>query len=96
LAGLLMKLPKGRIEFSNVKQVITTMSKKYKLINKNIIFVGDAYARFKQGDFTIEVIAPHMEFDMEIRYLSDKLITNFNASNQKSKSEKDSKRASQL
>ncbi|EJA4333365.1 hypothetical protein MU943_004568, partial [Escherichia coli] len=35
---------------------------------KNIPFVGNKFVRYKNGDDTIELDAPHMSFDMTLYY----------------------------
>ncbi|HII1839617.1 hypothetical protein [Escherichia coli] len=44
------------------------LSKKYKVSKKNIPFVGNKFVRYKNGDDTIELDAPHMSFDMTLYY----------------------------
>lgn len=81
LAGVLMTLPKqesfGDMENSGFKKVYKSLSSKYKIVKKNIQFVGDSYALFKQGDSVVELNAPHLSFDMQVNYLTNSLSASF-------------------
>lgn len=68
LAAVLMTLPK-----ENFQQILSSLSAKYKLVSKEVPFVGDASARLQQGDSVIEIDAPHMSFEMSVNYLTKKL-----------------------
>ena len=46
------------------------MAAKYKLIEKNQPFVGDASASFRQGESSIMLEAPHMSFTMSLSYVT--------------------------
>lgn len=74
LAGILMEMNKGR--FDSVYQAI---SSKYKVISQQRPFVGDQSARFKTEDAIIEIDAPHLSFEMEVRYLRNDLVQKYNA-----------------
>ncbi|WP_186453838.1 hypothetical protein [Denitratisoma sp. DHT3] len=96
LAGVLMTLPKGGMGSENVKRMVGMLGEKYKTVKRNIPFVGDAFARFKQGTSTIDVDAPHMSFTMEVRYLSDDLLAAFNSRSRQENAEKQRKQQSQF
>jgi len=96
LAGVLMTLPKGGMENENFKEKLGMLSAKYKIVEKNVPFVGDSYAKFKLGDSIVELKAPHMSFDMSLNYLTNRLVTNFNTVSAKESAEKQKKQANNL
>ncbi len=51
-------------------RIYQTLAGKYRLVRKDIPFVGDKYARFEQGDVVIEIDAPHMDFTMTLSYIT--------------------------
>jgi hypothetical protein len=68
LAAVLMTLPKGSFQ-----KTLSALSGKYKLITKEVPFVGDASAKLQQGDSVIDISAPHMSFQMTVSYLTKNL-----------------------
>ncbi len=50
---------------------LDSLRKKYKLVKKNIPFVGNKSARFKDGNYSIVLESPHMSFDMTVLYQSN-------------------------
>lgn len=74
LAGVVMDMDKSRFD-----AVFDFLNKKYKPTVQRRPFVGDQFARFKPADAFIELDAPHMGFNMEVRYLSNDLMQKFNA-----------------
>jgi hypothetical protein len=77
LAGVIMHLPKqdgfGDLQNGFFKKTLNTLASKYKLVEKRVPFVGDAYAKLKQDDSIIEIEAPHMSLKMELRYMTNDL-----------------------
>jgi hypothetical protein len=68
LAGLLVTMPK------DPKSLVKTFSSKYKLVNNKVDgFMNFGTAQFAKGDTVIDIDAPHLSFDMEVRYLSKRL-----------------------
>ena len=65
LTAVVMYVGKERFE-----PIVDTLAGKYKMTRKVQPFVGDQYARFSTLDGLIEVDAPHMEFVMEVRYMT--------------------------
>lgn len=65
-------------------------SKKYKVIKKEIPFVGNKFVSYKNGDDVIELNAPHLSFEMNLLYAEKKFMNDY----YKRKSEKDSKKDS--
>ncbi|MBI3478770.1 MAG: hypothetical protein HY016_00185 [Nitrosomonadales bacterium] len=68
LAGVLMTLPKD-----SFKPTLKALSAKYKLVDSEVPFVGNASAKLKQGDSVIELDAPHLSFEMKVLYLTNGL-----------------------
>ncbi len=64
LAGVVMDMGKHKFD-----TVYKALSAKYKVVSQQRPFVGDQFARFKPADAVIEVDAPHMSFEMEVRYM---------------------------
>ncbi|ROQ90695.1 hypothetical protein [Desulfosoma caldarium] len=73
LAGVLMTMCKTRFD-----EILSFLSEKYTLTAKRRPFVGDMFARFKAKGVIIELDAPHLSFNMEIRYIRDDLYKQFN------------------
>ncbi len=68
LAGLLVTMPK------DPKSLVKTFNGKYKLVNNKVDnFMNYGTAQFAKGDTVIDIDAPHLSFDMEVRYLSKRL-----------------------
>lgn len=66
LAGLLMVMGKDRFD-----EVFDVLAGKYKTVKKERPFVGNNYAKFSAPDAVIELDAPHLGFEMEVRYMSN-------------------------
>lgn len=72
LVGVLMTLPK------NPEAVMEKLSTKYQVVDNKIdTFMNNGYARLEKGDSLIEIEAPHLSFQMEVRYLTKKLMADF-------------------
>ena len=65
LVAVYMTLPKD-----NLKDTLKALSAKYKLIAKDVPFVGDASAELQQGNSVIEISAPHLSFAMNVYYMT--------------------------
>jgi hypothetical protein len=83
LAGVIMEMEKGR--FASVYQFLR---QKYKVSSERRPFVGNQYARFNPADAIIELDAPHLSFEMEVRYLRNDLMKKFNADSAKEEAAK--------
>ena len=66
LAGLVMNMQKHRFD-----EVFSVLAAKYKTVKKVQPFVGDNYAKFTAPDSVIEIDAPHLGFEMEVRYMTN-------------------------
>jgi hypothetical protein len=96
LAGVIMTLPKGGMDDKNFNRTLDMLAGKYKLVQKQVPFVGNKSARLRLGESVVELDAPHLSFDMELRYLTDKFLTDFNARSQADETERRRKQAGQL
>lgn len=74
LAGVLMNMNKARFD-----TVFRALSAKYKLVSQQRPFVGDQFSRFRTKDSIVEVAAPHLSFEMEVRYVRNDLMQKFNS-----------------
>ena len=72
LAAVIMTMNKERYD-----AVFQYLSAKYALKWTQRPFVGNQLARFRQADAAIELDAPHMSFEMEVRYIRHDLEQQF-------------------
>jgi hypothetical protein len=68
LAAVLTTLPKDK--FNDVNGVLKA---KYRLVNQVVPFLGDKFAKYRDGATEISIAAPHMSFDMSVNYIRDDL-----------------------
>lgn len=72
LAGLVMAMPK------DPKDMLEKLSGKYSVVDNRIdTFMNNGYARLEKGDSFVEIDAPHLDFSMEVRYLTKQLMADF-------------------
>ena len=69
LVALLATLPKNKFNY-----IFNSLSNKYKLVSKNIPFVGNKNVKLIDGDTEITLDAPHMGFKMSMDYISKDLL----------------------
>ncbi len=74
LAGVIMNMSKDRFD-----AVFKALSTKYKVLSQQRPFVGNQFARFKTQNSVVEMDAPHLGFDMEVRYIRNDLMQKFNS-----------------
>jgi hypothetical protein len=74
LMGVVMNMSKARF-----KPIYEVLSGKYKVLSQKRPFVGDQFARFESPDGIIELDAPHLSFELEVRYLRGDLVQKFKA-----------------
>jgi hypothetical protein len=91
LVAVLTKLPKRKFDYLN-----SALSGKYKLVNKNIPFVGNKSVKYADGNTEITLDAPHMSFDMSMNYITQELLDRFNKISEAESAKKRSNEASQL
>ncbi len=100
LAAVVMKLPKGEgmndMQNGLFKKTATALAAKYKQVERKEPFVGDASALFTQGSSVIELDAPHMGFNMELRYMTQDLRSRFNKQSSDDRAARDRNQASKL
>lgn len=74
LVGVIMTLPKAPTD------MLKKLSTKYSVTDNRIdSFMDKGYARLKKGDSLVEIDAPHLSFTMEVRYLTNQLMADFQA-----------------
>jgi hypothetical protein len=88
LAGILMDMNKNRFD-----AVFKALSGKYKVSTQKRPFVGDQFARFKTKDTIIEIDAPHLSFEMQVRYIRNDLMQKFNTQSAREAEEKKKREA---
>ena len=91
LAAILMMIGKHRFD-----PVLKSLSTKYKVSSKQIPLVGNKFASFKTSDSVIELDAPHLSSEMELRYVKIELMNKFVRQSQQEKNEKKIRENSQL
>lgn len=74
LAAVVMDMDKHRFD-----AVFQFLNGKYKVVAQQRPFVGNQYARFQPSDAAIELDAPHLSFNMEVRYIRNDLMQKFKA-----------------
>ncbi|HHR5971939.1 TPA: hypothetical protein ACS71W_003500 [Providencia alcalifaciens] len=72
------------------------LKSKYKLIKKDIPFVGDQYAQFEKENVLIWIDAPHMGFNMDVVYMDKKYKKELDIYRNKMKQEKKNRELEQL
>lgn len=74
LVGVIMTLPKAPTD------MLKKLSTKYSVADNRIdSFMDNGYARLTKGDSLVEIDAPHLSFTMEVRYLTNQLMADFQA-----------------
>ena len=72
LMAVLMDMEKAQFD-----QIYKYIGAKYKLVSEQRPFVGNQYARFNSPDSVIEIDAPHLSFQMAVRYIRKDLMQKF-------------------
>lgn len=72
------------------------LSKKYKLIKKDIPFVGNKYVRYKNDKDFIELDAPHLSFSMSLLYIEKSFEDTYLKMNMEEKNNKKTKELDRL
>jgi hypothetical protein len=91
LSALVMTMDKSRFD-----AVYKFIASKYKLTSEQRPFVGNSTAKFAAPDTNIEMDAPHMSFEMEVKYLSHSFVKNFQTKSQAASAAKQKKEQSQF
>lgn len=74
LSAVVLSMDKHRFDAMN-----GIVAGKYKLVEKDVPFVGNKRARYTADDAAIILDAPHMSFVMEVTYVQHDLYRAFNA-----------------
>jgi hypothetical protein len=69
LNAVVMNFPKNEL-----KPILASLKKKYKIQREQVPFVGNASARLTAADTVIDVDAPHLSFNMQVLYMSNKFL----------------------
>lgn len=91
LVAVLMTLPKDSFQ-----KTLNALSGKYKLVEKEAPFVGNASAKLQQGDSVIELNAPHMSFEMAVSYMTRGLKQAFTQQASSERAAKEKRQADQF
>ncbi len=91
LAYVTAQFPKEKFDYLN-----QALGKKYKLVSKQVPFVGNKKATYKDGNSKIFLEAPHMSFEMDMTYLTNAFDKAFTDARRETNKQKKSKEESQL
>jgi hypothetical protein len=91
LSALVMTMDKSRFD-----AIYQFLANKYKLVSQQRPHVGNSFAKFSAPDTSVEIDAPHMSFDMEVKYLSNNFVKSFQAKSQAEAAAKKNKEKSQF
>lgn len=72
------------------------LNKKYKLVKKQIPFVGNKYAEYKNGKSTVKLDAPHMSFGLDVIYGQNSFFKTMKEVNNRQEQQRKDKQASML
>lgn len=72
------------------------LNKKYKLVKKQIPFVGNKYAEYKNGKSTVKLDAPHMSFELDVIYGQNSFFKIMNEVNNRKEQQRKDQQASML
>jgi len=92
LVAIMTTFPKNKFNF-----LFETMKKKkYKLSKKNIPFVGNTSAEFKNGNTTVFLNSPYLSFEMSLNYIDNTAYKAFQTAQKKENEEKKEAEQSKL
>ena len=91
LLAVLATLPNHKFD-----SLMEGMSAKYKLVSKDIPFVGNKSAKFVNGKTEITLDAPHLSFEMNMNYISKELDKAYKEQSSKERQQKQKRESSQL
>lgn len=91
LLAVILTLPKHKFE-----ELYKTLSGKYKLVSKEIPFVGNKDAKFINDNTEITLNSPHMNFDLELTYADKSLVDLFKKTKKNENEQNKEKQKSQL
>ncbi len=91
LLAVLTTLPKSKFD-----GLLSALSNKYKLVSKQIPFVGNKSAKLVDGNTEITLDAPHLSFQMEMNYINKDLWKAYKSQSNKEREQKKKSEQSQL
>ena len=91
LLAVLTTLPKTKFE-----SLMNGLGGKYKLVSKQIPFVGNKSAKFLDGNTEITLDSPHLSFQMSMNYINNELLKAFTKQSSLEQLQKEKHEASQL
>lgn len=72
LDAVMMKMSRGSgVRDERFNQILNHLSSQYKLVSKNVPFVGNKTAAFRKENVEISLDSPHMDFSMYVSYTTD-------------------------
>ena len=98
LVGVLSTLHESNpMNHETFSRIYGVLNNKYKLVRKERPFVGDQFAKFKDGKSEITLNAPHLgNFEVNLDYVRSELIDNYKKRSVKEKEDKAKNDASAL
>lgn len=81
---------------SKFDELYGQLNKKYKLVKKQIPFVGNKYAEYKNGNSTVKLDAPHMSFELDVIYGQNSFFKAMKEVNNRQEQQRKDKQASML
>lgn len=81
--GVLATVNKNRYQ-----EIAQMLEGKYALVDRKEAFVGNKFSKFKSEGVQINVIAPHLSFELDLEYIDDSLHESFEKTRAKEESEK--------
>lgn len=91
LVAVLLTLPKHRFD-----AMFSSLNSKYVLQSKQIPFVGNKKAVWKDGKTEVTLDAPHMSFDMSLNYINQAFYKRYLNQSSKEREQAKQKESSQL
>lgn len=91
LVGVILDLPKDR--YDSIKSYLKS---KYQLVSDQAPFVGNQVATFSEGPVTITADAPHMSFEMSVRYIHSELQSAIKKGSQQERQQKEKSESSKF
>ena len=72
LDAVTMKMSRGSgVSDDRFNQILKHLSSQYKLVSKNVPFVGNKTAVFRKENVEVTLDSPHMDFSMYVSYITD-------------------------
>lgn len=83
LVAVLTEMPKSKFD-----QMHQALSSKYRVVSKQIPFVGNKKVVMEDGETEITLDAPHMSFEMEMNYINKSFYESFRRISEEEKRQK--------